>query len=101
MQFQPLWTRRPMTTTPPACGFQEASVPEMVAAQAAAEPEAIAVAAGSQVLSYRELNLRADRVARCLRSLGVGADVLVGLCLPRCLDMVIGALGIWKAGGAY
>ena len=76
-------------------------LPELVARRAAENPEAVAVTAGAQTLSYGELNNRADRLARYLRSLGVGADVVVGLCLPRCLDMVVGAFGILKAGGAY
>ena len=55
----------------------------------------------SQELTYQQLDCRANRLASYLRSLGVGRDVLVGLCLPRSLDMVVGALGILKAGGAY
>lgn len=53
------------------------------------------------MLSYGELDCRANRVAHYLRSLGIGPDVLVGLCMPRSVDMVVGALGIVKAGGAY
>ena len=76
-------------------------VPEMVAMQAAATPDAVALVVGDQVLSYRELNQRANRLAHYLRSLGVGPDVLVALCLERSVDMVVGLLGILKAGGAY
>ena len=76
-------------------------VPELVAAQAVARPSAIAVTAGAQVLTYRELDRRANSMAYHLRSLGVGPEVVVGLYLPRSLDLVVGALGIWKAGGAY
>jgi amino acid adenylation domain-containing protein len=76
-------------------------VPKLVAAQAARRSDAAAVALGAQVLTYHDLDSRANRVARYLRSLGVGADVLVGLCLPRSLDMVVAALGIMKAGGVY
>ena len=78
-----------------------ACVPEMVTAAAAERPETVAVTEGCQALTYHGLQSRSNRLARYLRSLGVGADVLVGLCLPRSLDMVVGALGIWKAGGAY
>ncbi|HKE34036.1 MAG TPA: amino acid adenylation domain-containing protein, partial [Candidatus Acidoferrum sp.] len=52
-------------------------------------------------MSYRELDKKSDQLASYLRSLGVGRDVAVGLCLPRGLDMVVGALAILKAGGAY
>ena len=81
--------------------LQSACVPERVAKRAAETPEALAVTAGAEVLSYGELDNRGDRLASYLRSLGVGREVVVGLCLPRCLDMVVGALGILKAGGAY
>jgi len=73
----------------------------LVARHAAETPEALAVSAGEQILSYGELDNRADRLAWYLRSHGIGRDVAVGLCLPRGLDMVVGALGILKAGGAY
>jgi amino acid adenylation domain-containing protein len=78
-----------------------ACIPELVAAQATHSPEALALTADAQKLTYGELDRRATRLAHHLRSLGVGADVLVGLYLPRSLEMVIGALGILKAGGAY
>lgn len=80
---------------------QGAGILEWVRAQATKTPTALALTAGSDTLTYGELDSRANRLANHLRSLGVGADVLVGLCLPRSLDMVVGALGILKAGGAY
>ena len=76
-------------------------VPELVSAQAAATPNAIAITHGARSLSYQELDRRADRVAHALRSLGVGPDVVVGLYLDRSIAMIVGALGILKAGGAY
>ena len=64
-------------------------------------PEAIAVVFEGEQLTYWELNVRANQLAHHLRRLGVGPDVLVGLCVERSLDMVVGLLGILKAGGAY
>ena len=63
-------------------------------------PDAVAVVFGEQQLTYRELNARANQLARHLRGLGVGPEVLVGICVERSLEMVIGLLGILKAGGA-
>src|SRR5947207_15273525 len=64
-------------------------------------PEAVAVVFAGKSLTYRELNLRANQLAHHLRTLGVGPDVLVGLCVERSLEMVVALLGILKAGGAY
>ncbi|QFZ12020.1 non-ribosomal peptide synthetase [Anabaena sp. YBS01] len=64
-------------------------------------PNAVAVEWGNQQLTYQQLNGRANQLAHYLQSLGVKADVLVGLCVERSLEMVIGLLGILKAGAAY
>src|SRR5205085_4124078 len=79
----------------------EMCIPQLVARQAAATPDAVAVVAGDQQLTYRELNQRANQLAHALQTDGVGPNVLVGLCVERSLDMVVGLLGILKAGGAY
>ncbi|MEY4579587.1 MAG: hypothetical protein RL701_4290 [Pseudomonadota bacterium] len=76
-------------------------VHELIEAHAAAQPWALAVSAGSEALTYAELNARANQLARYLRASGVGPDVLVGLCALRALDLVVGLLAILKAGGAY
>jgi len=73
----------------------------LIAAQAAARPEAIAVTYLNQQLSYGELNARANQWAHRLIELGVGPDVLVGVAVERSLDMVVGLLAVLKAGGAY
>ena len=52
-------------------------------------------------LSYQELNIRSNQLAHYLKTLGVGAETLVGICLDRSLEMIIGMLGILKMGGAY
>ncbi|MBN3921606.1 non-ribosomal peptide synthetase, partial [Nostoc sp. NMS4] len=64
-------------------------------------PDAVAVVFGNQQLTYGELNSRANQLAHYLKSLGVGADVLVGLYVERSLETIVGILGILKAGGAY
>ena len=64
-------------------------------------PDAIAVVFEEQHLTYRELNNRANQLAYYLQSFGVGADVLVGICLERSLLMVVSLLAVLKAGGAY
>jgi amino acid adenylation domain-containing protein len=74
---------------------------QLVAAQAAAAPDALAIAMGTQAISYAELNRRANRLARHLHTLGAGPNILVGLCVDRSVDLVVGLLGILKAGAAY
>ena len=74
---------------------------ELIEAQAARTPNAPALAFEDHRLSYRELDLRATRLAAHLARLGVGPDVTVGLFVERSLEMIVGILGILKAGGAY
>jgi amino acid adenylation domain-containing protein len=64
-------------------------------------PDAIALVFQNQQLTYQELNQRANQVAHYLQKLGVKPDTLVGICMERSLEMVIGILAILKAGGAY
>lgn len=73
---------------------------EAFEAQVRRTPEAPAVVSADGYLSYRELNHRANQVAHALQALGVGAETLVGLCVERSLVMVVGLLGILKAGAA-
>jgi amino acid adenylation domain-containing protein len=70
-------------------------------AQVARTPDAVAVVCGNESLTYHELDRRANQVAHHLQALGAGPEVLVGLCLERSLPMVVGLLGILKAGAAY
>ena len=76
-------------------------IPELFEKQATRTPDAIAAVCEADSLSYRDLNQRANRLARHLRGLGVGPDVLVALFVERSLDMVVAMLGVLKAGGAY
>ena len=63
--------------------------------------EAIALICEDEELTYDQLNRRANQLAHHLRRLGVGPEVLVGLCVERSVEMIVGLLGILKAGGAY
>jgi amino acid adenylation domain-containing protein/non-ribosomal peptide synthase protein (TIGR01720 family) len=74
---------------------------EAFTVQAQRTPDAVAVAWGGERLSYAELNQGASRLARHLRALGVGPEVLVGICLHRSSRMLTAILGVLKAGGAY
>ena len=74
---------------------------ELFEEQAARDEEAVAVVYGKKRLSYGDLNRRACRLAHHLRERGVGRGNLVGLCLDRSPEMVVGILGILKSGAAY
>jgi amino acid adenylation domain-containing protein len=80
---------------------EKSAVHRLFAAQAARTPEAIALTCGDRHWTYRALHARVRRLARRLRGLGVGPDVLVGLCAERSADLVVGLLAILEAGGAY
>ncbi|ROP31317.1 non-ribosomal peptide synthetase [Couchioplanes caeruleus] len=88
----------PNRATAPA---RDATLVELVAAQVARTPDATSVVCGQTALSYRELDVRAGRLAAVLRERGVGPDVLVAVALPRSVDLVVALLGVLKAGGAY
>jgi amino acid adenylation domain-containing protein/non-ribosomal peptide synthase protein (TIGR01720 family) len=70
-------------------------------AYAAQQPEATALIFQDEYVSYRDLNQRANQLAHALRAMGVGPETIVGLCVERSIEMMIGMLGILKAGGVY
>jgi amino acid adenylation domain-containing protein len=80
---------------------RERRVHELIEAQVGSAPDAIALIYEDQQLTYAELNTRANQLAHYLRGLGVGPEVVVGLCLDRSVEMVVAVLGVLKAGGAY
>jgi amino acid adenylation domain-containing protein len=81
--------------------FPQRCLHELIADQAARTPEAVAVQFEEELLTYAELDARANQLAHHLRGLGVGPEVLVGICVERSAAMVVGLLGILKAGGGY
>jgi amino acid adenylation domain-containing protein len=83
------------------CEVPEGTLPELFEAQVERTPDAIAVVFGEERVSYEELNRQGNRLAHYLIGLGVGPEVLVGICMERSIEMVVGILGILKAGGAY
>ena len=80
---------------------REMPVTRLVEARAAAAPESVAIVDGARVLTYGELNRRANRLARYLRCLDLGADRVVPILLGRSAEMVVAALAVLKAGAAY
>jgi len=92
------WNRRPLEHADPEGPW---TLDGLLAAQAARTPEAVAVDDGERRLTYRDLDRDADRLARRLRTLGVGPEVPVGVCTERRAEMIVGLLGTLRAGGAY
>ena len=74
---------------------------ELFEEQVERTPDAVAVVFEGEALTYRELNRRANQLAHYLIGLGVGPEVLVGICLERSVKMVVAVLGVLKSGGAY
>ena len=82
-------------------GYPIASIHQLFEEQVECAPERVALVFEEAHLTYGALNRRANQLARHLQTLGVGPDVLVGICMERSLELIVGLLGILKAGGAY
>jgi amino acid adenylation domain-containing protein len=80
---------------------QDKTIHALFERQVQKTPDGIAVVFDKEQLTYRELDARANHLAAHLRELGVGPEVVVGLCMERSVEMMVGLLGILKAGGAY
>ncbi|HEY0172389.1 MAG TPA: amino acid adenylation domain-containing protein [Pyrinomonadaceae bacterium] len=80
---------------------RDKSIQQLFEGQAAATPDNVALNFGGELLTYGELNRRANRLAHHLRAMGVGAEVSVGFMLERSAGMVVTLLAVLKAGGAY
>jgi amino acid adenylation domain-containing protein len=81
--------------------FMCACAHELFEAQVERTPDGVAATFEGRQLTYRELNRRANQLAHHLRRLGVGPETLVAICVERSLEMVVGVMGVLKAGGAY
>lgn len=79
----------------------DACLYHLIEAQVERTPEATAVRIEDERLTYRELNEKANQLAHHLRTLGVGPEIPVGICMERSLELIVGLLGILKAGGTY
>jgi amino acid adenylation domain-containing protein len=84
-----------------ASDSDEAFAHELFERQVAVAPDRTAVVSEAGALTYGDLNIRANRLAHCLQRAGVGPESVVALCVDRSLDMLVGLLGILKAGAAY
>jgi len=80
---------------------KNASIHELFAAQTERTPDTVVAICENEQLTYRELNAKAHQIAHYLQTLGVKAEVLVGICLDRSLEMLVAILGILKVGAAY
>ncbi len=94
-------TRQLRDWNPAPGAVTEQCVHQLIEAQAATRPEALALIFDQAQFNYADLNQRANRLAHRLRELGVGPEVRVGLAVERSPQMIIGLLAILKAGGAY
>ncbi len=89
------WNQDAVAAVPAQC------IHACVAAQVERDPEHLALIDGTQTLTYRQLDQRANRLAHRLLALGVGPEVRVGIALPRTAELIVALLAVLKAGGAY
>src|SRR5690242_1416929 len=85
----------------PTSRFDGQTLHDLVAAQAARTPTAVAVQGAGEHLTYRRLDERANRLAHHLQALGAGPEARVAVCLDRSVDLVVALLAVLKAGGSY
>lgn len=105
--MRPLDFRKQKETT--SCGgnnsssdyFNDTCVHHLFENQVKKSPDALAVIFEDQQLTYLELNRRANQLANFLRKMNIGPDIKVGICIDRSVEMVIGIIGILKAGGTF
>jgi amino acid adenylation domain-containing protein len=81
--------------------MSDACIHDLVQLQADSTPDSLALVSATEQVTYGEMNSRANKLSSYLRSLGVGPDVPVAICMERSVDLPIAALGVLKAGGCY
>ncbi|EJZ57493.1 non-ribosomal peptide synthase [Pseudomonas fluorescens R124] len=95
------WQAAQAWSAEPAHNHQAALLPELISRHAQHQPQAIALQCAGMSLSYAELEQRANRLAHCLIEHGAGPEVVIGVALPRSLEMVVSFLAVLKSGAAY
>jgi enterobactin synthetase component F len=80
---------------------KDATLASLCADQAARTPDAVAITCGTETITYAQLHAKAEKLALHLAAKGVGPDVVVGLALPRNIELIVALLAVHKAGGAY
>jgi amino acid adenylation domain-containing protein len=91
----------PRQAKAPLTGYPEGCIHELFERQAGRTPDRVALISGDERVTFAELNLRANQIARCLVDRGVGRETLVGLCVSRSVEAIVALIGILKAGGAH
>ncbi|MFJ5239425.1 non-ribosomal peptide synthase/polyketide synthase [Pseudomonas neuropathica] len=95
------WQAAQAWSAEPTHTHQAALLPELISRHAQQQPQAIALQCAGMNLTYAELEQRANRLAHCLIEHGAGPEVLIGVALPRSLEMVVSFLAVLKSGAAY
>ncbi|UWF47514.1 non-ribosomal peptide synthase/polyketide synthase [Pseudomonas sp. N3-W] len=95
------WQAMQAWSAAPAAEHQATLLPQLISQHAVNQPEAIALQCAGLSLSYAELEQRANRLAHCLIAHGAGPEVVIGVALPRSLEMVVSFLAVLKSGAAY
>ncbi|MCL9799575.1 non-ribosomal peptide synthase/polyketide synthase [Pseudomonas sp. AKS31] len=95
------WQAAQAWSAEPTHTHQAVLLPELISRHAQQQPQAIALQCAGMNLTYAELEQRANRLAHCLIEHGAGAEVVIGVALPRSLEMVVSFLAVLKSGAAY
>ncbi|MEB0047001.1 MULTISPECIES: non-ribosomal peptide synthase/polyketide synthase [unclassified Pseudomonas] len=95
------WQAMQAWSAEPVADHQATLLPQLISQHARRQPEAIALQCAGLSLSYGELEQRANRLAHCLIEHGAGPEVVIGVALPRSLEMLVSFLAVLKSGAAY
>ncbi|GLH20901.1 non-ribosomal peptide synthetase [Pseudomonas atacamensis] len=95
------WQAAQTWSAEPAHRHESRLLPELISRHAQQQPDAIAVQCAGESLTYAELERQANRLAQCLITHGAGPEVVIGVALPRSLEMLVSFLAVLKSGAAY